>query len=85
MGVSEFDERNDLLLVRMVGERVIHTNCSNANEICRFEAFDEPWKVIYNTDTDKWESQWGLMDSNRNVKDGLKIPSCAGKTVDRPY
>ncbi|KAK5123666.1 hypothetical protein LTR85_002302 [Meristemomyces frigidus] len=50
-----------------------------------FEAFDEPWKVIYNTDSDKWESKWGLMDSNRNVKDGLKIPDCAGKTVDKPY
>ncbi|KAK4542476.1 hypothetical protein LTR36_006728 [Oleoguttula mirabilis] len=50
-----------------------------------FEAFDEPWKIIYNTETDKWESQWGLMDSNRNVKDGLKIPDCSGRTVDKPY
>ncbi|KAH9825475.1 glycoside hydrolase family 17 protein [Teratosphaeria destructans] len=50
-----------------------------------FEAFDEPWKVIFNTDTDKWESKWGLMDANRNVKAGLKIPDCGGQTVDKPY
>lgn len=56
-----------------------------ANLRYRFEAFDEPWKVIYNTDTDKWESKWGLIDSNRNLKDGLKIPDCNGTTVDKPY
>jgi len=41
--------------------------------------------VIYNTATDKWESKWGLIDSNRNVKDGLTIPDCGGKTVEKPY
>ncbi|GAB7354484.1 hypothetical protein MBLNU459_g4956t1 [Dothideomycetes sp. NU459] len=46
-----------------------------------FEAFDEPWKVIYDTDTDGWEPHWGLMDANRNLKDGLKIPDCDGKTA----
>ncbi|RMY43720.1 hypothetical protein D0864_15773, partial [Hortaea werneckii] len=50
-----------------------------------FEAFDEPWKVIFNTENDQWESKWGLMDPNRNIKDGLKIPDCGGKTVDKPY
>ncbi|KAF2764022.1 glycoside hydrolase [Teratosphaeria nubilosa] len=50
-----------------------------------FEAFDEPWKVIYDTDTDRWEGKWGLVDANRNVKAGLKIPDCGGQTVDKPY
>lgn len=51
----------------------------------RFEAYDEPWKKSFDTDTQKWESKWGLMDENRNVKDGLKIPDCGGKTVEKPY
>lgn len=51
----------------------------------RFEAFDEPWKVIYNTPTDGWESKWGLMDVNRNLKEGLTIPDCGGKTIDLTY
>ena len=46
-----------------------------------FEAFDEPWKVIYNTPGEDWEDKWGLMDAGRNLKDGVKIPDCGGKTV----
>ncbi|PTB70220.1 glycoside hydrolase family 17 protein [Trichoderma citrinoviride] len=46
-----------------------------------FEAFDEPWKVIYNTPGEEWEDKWGLMDANRKLKDGVKIPDCGGKTV----
>lgn len=46
-----------------------------------FEAFDEPWKVVYNTATEAWEDKWGLMDANRKLKDGVKIPDCGGKTV----
>jgi hypothetical protein len=49
--------------------------------ICRFEAFDEPWKVIYNTPGQEWEDKWGLMDPARKLKPGLKIPDCGGKTV----
>jgi len=48
---------------------------------CRFEAFDEPWKVKFNTPGMEWEDKWGLMDENRNLKNGLKIPDCGGKTV----
>lgn len=51
----------------------------------RFEAFDEPWKHQFDTATDKWESKWGLMDENRNVKDGLVIPDCGGRSVDKAY
>ncbi|KAI9726231.1 MAG: hypothetical protein M1834_009086 [Cirrosporium novae-zelandiae] len=51
---------------------------TNGTEYFWFEAFDEPWKVKYNTATEKWEDKWGLMDSGRNLKDGVKIPSCNG-------
>jgi len=45
----------------------------------RFEAFDEPWKAIYNTPGKQWEDKWGLMDPGRNLKPGLKIPDCGGR------
>jgi hypothetical protein len=47
----------------------------------RFEAFDEPWKIEFNTPGKEWEDKWGLMDQARNIKPGLKIPSCDGKTA----
>lgn len=47
----------------------------------RFEAFDEPWKIQFNTRTQNWEDKWGLMDVNRNLKPGVVIPDCGGKTV----
>ncbi|GAB1311496.1 hypothetical protein MFIFM68171_01706 [Madurella fahalii] len=46
-----------------------------------FEAFDEPWKVSFNTEGKEWEDHWGLMDVNRNLKDGVRIPDCGGKRV----
>lgn len=46
-----------------------------------FEAFDEPWKVSFNTPGKEWEDHWGLMDVNRNLKPGLKIPDCGGKRI----
>lgn len=51
------------------------------NPCTRFEAFDEPWKVIYDTPGQAWEDKWGLMDEARNLKPGLKIPDCGGKTA----
>jgi len=54
---------------------------ANHMAACRFEAFDEPWKVKFNTPGMEWEDKWGLMDENRNLKNGLKIPDCGGKTV----
>lgn len=53
--------------------------CSNRS--FRFEAFDEPWKVQYNTKDENWEDKWGLMDAARKLKPGLKIPDCGGKTA----
>ncbi|KAF1951370.1 glycoside hydrolase [Byssothecium circinans] len=46
-----------------------------------FSAFDEPWKIRYNEKGKEWEDKWGLMDVNRNLKNGVKIPDCGGKTV----
>jgi exo-beta-1,3-glucanase (GH17 family) len=46
-----------------------------------FEAFDEPWKIKFNTKGKEWEDQWGLMDVDRNIKSGVKIPDCGGTTV----
>lgn len=53
----------------------------------RFEAFDEPWKVMYNDPTtgDYWEPHWGLMTGDRKLKPGVSIPDCDGKTVDKAY
>ena len=48
---------------------------------CRFEAFDEPWKVIKNEPGKEWEDKWGLMDIDRKLKPGLIIPDCGGQTV----
>ncbi|OJI81950.1 hypothetical protein ASPTUDRAFT_125250 [Aspergillus tubingensis CBS 134.48] len=53
----------------------------NGTEYFWFEAFDEPWKVQYNTPGQEWEDKWGLMDSARNLKPGVKIPDCGGKTI----
>lgn len=57
---------------------------SNGTEYFWFEAFDEPWKAIYNTATEKWEDQWGLMYVNRTLKPGLSIPDCGGSTASLP-
>ncbi|EEY15757.1 endo-beta-1,3-glucanase [Verticillium alfalfae VaMs.102] len=47
-----------------------------------FSAFDEPWKARFDTPGKEWESKWGLFDVNRNLKKGIKIPDCGGKTID---
>lgn len=52
-----------------------------SNRFFRFEAFDEPWKIEYNTKDENWEDKWGLMDAARKLKPGLKIPDCGGKTA----
>ncbi|KAJ5397562.1 glucan endo-1-3-beta-glucosidase btgC [Penicillium cosmopolitanum] len=51
----------------------------NGTDYFWFEAFDEPWKIQYNTKDENWEDKWGLMDAGRKIKDGLKIPDCGGK------
>ena len=54
---------------------------ANGTNYFWFEAFDEPWKIQFDTPGEEWEDKWGLMDVNRNLKDGVVIPSCGGKTV----
>lgn len=54
---------------------------ANGTNYFWFEAFDEPWKIKYDTPGMEWEDKWGLMDVNRNLKPGVKIPDCGGKTV----
>lgn len=54
---------------------------TNGTNYFWFEAFDEPWKIVYDTPGKGWEDQWGLMDVNRNLKTGVVIPDCGGKTV----
>ncbi|KFY30664.1 hypothetical protein V494_08079 [Pseudogymnoascus sp. VKM F-4513 (FW-928)] len=61
---------------------------TNGTQYFWFEAFDEPWKIKFNTKAkdgkpaQEWEDQWGLLDVNRVLKDGVVIPDCGGKTVD---
>jgi exo-beta-1,3-glucanase (GH17 family) len=55
---------------------------NNGTQYFWFEAFDEPWKIRFNEDGKEWEDKWGLLDVNRKLKKGLKIPDCGGKTVD---
>jgi len=54
---------------------------TNGTEYFWFEAFDEPWKIAFDTPGKQWEDHWGLMDVDRNLKSGVKIPDCGGKTV----
>jgi exo-beta-1,3-glucanase (GH17 family) len=54
---------------------------ANGTNYFWFEAFDEPWKVRFNEKGKEWEDKWGLMDVNRKLKSGIKIPDCGGKTV----
>jgi exo-beta-1,3-glucanase (GH17 family) len=54
---------------------------NNGTNYFWFEAFDEPWKIVYDTPGKEWEDKWGLMDVNRNLKNGVVIPDCGGKTV----
>lgn len=55
---------------------------ANGTNYFWFESFDEPWKIQFNSGNQNWEDHWGLMDVNRNLKSGVKIPDCGGKTVD---
>ncbi|RCI15845.1 hypothetical protein L249_1708 [Ophiocordyceps polyrhachis-furcata BCC 54312] len=53
----------------------------NGTQYFWFEAFDEPWKIRFNEKGKEWEDKWGLLDTNRKLKDGIKIPDCGGKRV----
>lgn len=74
--VAGIDEMNTFL-----GDWVCQA-LANGTQYFWFESFDEPWKIIYDEGSQNWEDHWGLMDVNRNLKSGVKIPDCGGKTVD---
>ncbi|PKS12396.1 hypothetical protein jhhlp_000600 [Lomentospora prolificans] len=73
--VAGVDELNTLL------QDWVCDALNNGTEYFWFSAFDEPWKVRFNEDNKNWEDHWGMFDVNRNLKDGLTIPDCGGKTV----
>ncbi|XDG08158.1 hypothetical protein ABKA04_007773 [Annulohypoxylon sp. FPYF3050] len=73
--VAGIDELNTLM------EGWVCQALANGTNYFWFEMFDEPWKISFDTPGKEWEDQWGLMDVNRNLKDGVKIPDCGGKTV----
>ncbi|KAJ6260654.1 Glucan endo-1,3-beta-glucosidase [Drechslerella dactyloides] len=52
---------------------------NNGTEYYWFVPFDEPWKERYNTPGKEWETQWGLMDVDRNLKSGVTIPDCPSR------
>ncbi|KAF2748096.1 glycoside hydrolase family 17 protein [Sporormia fimetaria CBS 119925] len=54
----------------------------NGTEYFWFSAFDEPWKIRFNEKGKEWEDKWGLMDVNRNLKKGVKIPDCGDLNFD---
>ncbi|CAK9441317.1 uncharacterized protein LODBEIA_P51860 [Lodderomyces beijingensis] len=41
-----------------------------------FEAFDEPWKEIYWEGNQKWETEWGIFNSDRSNKFPLQYMGC---------
>lgn len=49
---------------------------SNDYDWYYFEAFDEPWKRIFYEDTNTWETEWGLFDSQRQMKQNITFPTC---------
>ncbi|KAH3946682.1 hypothetical protein HBH98_080730 [Parastagonospora nodorum] len=73
--VAGVDELNQFM------EDWVCPSMKNGTEYFWFSAFDEPWKDRYNSPGKNWEDKWGLMDIDRNMKPGLKIPDCAGQSL----
>ncbi|KAI1298100.1 glycoside hydrolase superfamily [Xylaria venustula] len=73
--VAGIDELNTLL------ETWVCQALNNGTNYFWFEMFDEPWKISFDSPGMDWEDHWGILDVNRNLKSGVKIPDCDGKTV----
>ncbi|KAI9803235.1 MAG: hypothetical protein M1825_002026 [Sarcosagium campestre] len=73
--VAGIDEMNTFM------DTFICQSFDNGTDYFWFEAFDEPWKRKFNTKDRALEDKWGLMDTDRKLKPGLKIPDCGGRTV----
>jgi exo-beta-1,3-glucanase (GH17 family) len=77
--VAGVDEMNRFM------EDWICPSLQNGTEYFWFSMFDEPWKISFNEKGKEWEDKWGLMDIDRNLKPGLKIPDCGGKSLPSSY
>ncbi|KAI0183136.1 endo-beta-1,3-glucanase [Xylaria flabelliformis] len=73
--VAGIDELNTLL------DTWVCQALNNGTNYFWFEMFDEPWKISFDSPGKEWEDQWGILDVNRKLKSGVKIPDCGGKTV----
>lgn len=73
--VAGVDELNTFM------EDWVCQSMKNGTEYFWFSAFDEPWKIRYNEKGKEWEDKWGLLDINRNLKQGVQIPACAGQSL----
>lgn len=75
--VAGIDELNTFM------DNFVCQSLANGTDFFWFEAFDEPWKKRLNEPKigKEWEDHWGLMDLGRNLKPGVKIPDCGGKTI----
>ncbi|KAL9611992.1 MAG: hypothetical protein Q9167_003392 [Letrouitia subvulpina] len=73
--VAGVDEMNHFM------DNFVCQSLANGTDFFWFEMFDEPWKEQLNRPGREWEDKWGLMDIGRNLKPGIKIPDCGGKTV----
>ncbi|ORY67537.1 glycoside hydrolase superfamily, partial [Pseudomassariella vexata] len=73
--VAGIDELNQFM------EDWVCAALTNGTNYFWFEMFDEPWKISFDEPGKEWEDHWGLMDVNRKLKEGVKIPDCGGKTV----
>ncbi|KAI0975656.1 glycoside hydrolase superfamily [Xylaria arbuscula] len=73
--VAGIDELNTLL------ETWVCQALSNGTNYFWFEMFDEPWKISFDSPGMDWEDHWGILDVNRKLKSGVKIPDCDGRTV----
>ncbi|KAF3243611.1 hypothetical protein TWF192_007997 [Orbilia oligospora] len=71
--VAGIDELN-----QFVEDYVCGAN-ANGTEYYWFVPFDEPWKEKFNVPGKRWETRWGLMDVNRDIKPGVTIPDCPSK------
>ncbi|KAI1827588.1 glycoside hydrolase superfamily [Xylaria intraflava] len=73
--VAGIDELNTLL------STWVCQALQNGTNYFWFEMFDEPWKLSFDKPGMAWEDHWGILDVNRKLKQGVKIPDCGGKTV----
>ncbi|KAK6360472.1 hypothetical protein TWF730_006614 [Orbilia blumenaviensis] len=71
--VAGIDELNQFV------EDYVCTANANGTEYYWFVPFDEPWKEKFNVPGKEWETRWGLMDVDRNLKPGVTIPDCPSR------